>query len=129
MHIEPNSFRKKHTARRYFEKLRKYLELPEIRLLIYSREESRKNNIGIFNTGKNGKPYIALWKLGWNKRVIQHELIHYVQYLAEGEKIWDVAYNGDPEKDPYEKEARSLQHLPKEQLKMYVEFRFFKKTH
>ena len=115
------SYRKPKTVRKRFKQIVDYLDLPDIKLIVRKQQMNKKGDaIGLFSTGKEGKPYIILWKEGWDDQTIKHELTHYVQYLVDGQEIF-VTDNTDD--DLFEKEARVCQDLPKDVFKEYVKFR------
>lgn len=108
------------TVRTFFYELIDYLGLPRIPL--YVRDElisSDDTACGIFNLNKNKEPYIVVWKDGWTKDVVQHEIIHYFQFLIYGDYLFNV--NTLPE-CPFELEAESLENLPKFRLKKYFKY-------
>lgn len=113
------SFNKKNTLRKYFNELLNYLEIPKPKLYIRVEGTSSEGFVGTFSTDKNGSPYVCLWRGGWNRFTVRHEIIHYYQFLCHGVKIWETS----GEEDPFEKEAKSLEVLDEASLKMYTEFR------
>lgn len=119
-------YNKPKTVKKAFKRILGELGLPKIKLIIRkepfckSKKKRLKGSVGIFDTGKKGKPYIVLWKEGWNDETIKHELIHYVQFLVDGERIFSTSNDDD---DLFEKEAYVAQGLPIEELKQYVKFR------
>jgi hypothetical protein len=115
------NFRTNREVREQFTKTVEFLGLP--RIALYVREESldkEGTNTGIFSLNKNGKPYIVLWREGWNSEIIQHELMHYVQYLVDEDSIFKT--DGD-EDDLFEKEAEVAGNMSLWDLKKYVTFR------
>ena len=116
----PTYFKKRTRARKYFNSLLKYLNLPKVTLYLRDENHSLDNERGIFKLNKNGQPYICLWKQGWDRATIKHEVIHYFQWLSEP-NFWDSSE--DDEGDMFEKEAYSLEELDEDSLKLYLEFR------
>lgn len=116
----------KDKAKIYFCKLLKKLNLPKIKVIFRSASNSchpTNPSVGHFQVGKAG-PYIVLWKEGMTKRVIRHEIIHYIQYLIHGNRIWTHTKTLYGDGDHYEWEAEALEGLTDKNLKKYVHFRF-----
>lgn len=115
--LKAKKFNRK-TLRVYFYALLDYLDLPRIPLYVRDEDTSSTEEAwGIFDLNKNKEPFIVIWRGGWNKVVVHHEVIHYVQYLVHGEEFLSVKHIPDP----YELEAESLERLPRARLKKYIE--------
>jgi len=106
-------------VRAYFYQLLDYLDLPRIPLYVRGETISSDSALGIFNLNKNKEPYVVVWRDGWKKSVIQHEIIHYFQFLIYGDNLFHV--HALPE-CPFELEAESLEILSKSRLKKYFKY-------
>jgi hypothetical protein len=122
-----STYRKIKTVKKAFRDYLSLLNFPPIRLIVKETDmaatKEYAGSFGIFSVDKSGKPYIVLWRLGWRDDIIKHELIHYMQYLVDGDKVLKTGNLEEPQEDLFEKEAYSLMDLPDLDLAMYIQFR------
>jgi hypothetical protein len=118
-----DSFRKKGTLRTYIHNLCDYLKVPRLKIIVNLSKEHKKENgkdiLAYFSVSSDEQPYVVFYSQGMKKSCVKHEIVHYMQYLQDGQEDFN-----DPSLDlGYEQEAEALEVLSEYELKTRLMYR------